>query len=122
MSKDADRTFARLLVIDPATVPEEVGAPAPDRLIAGNPTFRTWNAEDDGQDLYAGLWEATPGEWRVAYDEWEFFHVISGVSELTEDGGETLRLEAGSVMVIRPGFRGRWKVVETTRKSYVIKV
>ena len=58
----------------------------------GDPRFRTWNAEErDG--LYAGVWEATPGAWRVTYDEWEFCHILSGVSVLTEDGGAPRRLQ-----------------------------
>ncbi|MBB4525923.1 UNVERIFIED_ORG: putative cupin superfamily protein, partial [Rhizobium sophorae] len=29
---------------------------------------------------------------------------------------------AGDRMILRPGFKGTWEVVETTRKDYVIKV
>jgi uncharacterized cupin superfamily protein len=108
------------LAVDTAGVPEE-GRPDPARVISGDPRFRTWNAEErDG--LYAGIWEASPGAWRVAYDEWEFCHILSGVSVLTEDGGPPRRLEAGDAFVIRPGFTGVWEVVETTRKEYVIRL
>jgi uncharacterized protein len=100
--------------------PEE-GRPDPSRILRGDPRFRTWNVEErDG--LYAGLWEATPGAWRVVYDEWEFCHILSGVSVLTEDGGEARRLTVGDAFVIRPGFTGVWEVVETTRKEYVIRL
>jgi uncharacterized cupin superfamily protein len=100
-------------------VPEE-GRPDPSRVLRGDPRFRTWNAEErDG--LYAGVWEATPGAWRVSYDEWEFCHILSGVSVLTEDGSAPRRLAAGHAFVIRPGFTGVWEVVETTRKEYVIR-
>jgi uncharacterized cupin superfamily protein len=30
-------------------------------------------------------------------------------------------LRAGDRAVIRPGFKGTWEVVETTRKDYVIR-
>ncbi len=100
--------------------PEE-GRPDPGRVLRGDPRFRTWNVEErDG--LYAGIWEATPGAWSVVYDEWEFCHILSGVSVLTEDGGEPRRLEAGCAFVIRPGFTGVWEVLETTRKEYVIRL
>jgi uncharacterized protein len=100
--------------------PEE-GRPDPARLVKGDPRFRTWNLEErDG--LFAGIWEATPGAWRVVYDEWEFCHILSGVSFLTEDGGEVRRLTAGDAFVIQPGFAGVWEVVETTRKEYVIRL
>ena len=109
-----------LLPID-AAGPVEEGGPAADRLIAGNPRFRTWNVEEaDG--LYAGLWEATPGKWRIEYDEWEFCHILSGVSIVTEEGGEARTVKAGDSFVIRPGFKGTWEVVETTRKLYVIRL
>jgi uncharacterized cupin superfamily protein len=31
-------------------------------------------------------------------------------------------LKAGDSFVIRPGFRGTWEVIETTRKHYVVRV
>ena len=100
----------------------EKGAPAPDRLISGNPEFRTWNVEEAEGGLYAGIWEATPGKWRIEYDEWEFCHILSGVSIVAEEGGEARTVKAGDSFVLRPGFRGTWEVVETTRKEYVIRV
>lgn len=109
-----------LLPIDAAGPVEESG-PAADRLIAGNPRFRTWNVEEaDG--LYAGLWEATPGKWRIEYDEWEFCHILSGVSVIEEEGSEPRTVRAGDSFVIRPGFKGTWEVVETTRKEYVVRL
>ena len=41
---------------------------------------------------------------------------------VTEEGGEPVHLKAGDRMILRPGFKGTWEVVETTRKDYVIKV
>ena len=99
----------------------EVGAPATDRIVSGQPVHRTWNIEDDGNGLYAGFWESTPGEWRIAYDEWEFCHIVSGRSVLTEEGGAAREVKAGDAFVIRPGFKGTWRVVETTLKHYVIR-
>ncbi len=110
------------LIFDPASLYPEAGAPAADRLISGTPAFRTWNFEEAEGGIYAGIWEATPGKWRIAYDEWEYFHVLSGVSIVTEDGGAATHLKAGDSMILRPGFKGTWEVVETTRKDYVIRV
>jgi uncharacterized protein len=99
----------------------EIGAPPPDRVIAGDPRFTTWNLEErDG--LYAGVWEATPGKWRIVYDEWEFCRILSGVSVIAEDGGREHRVTAGDSFVLRPGFKGTWEVIETTRKEYVIRL
>lgn len=102
--------------------PEE-GAPLPERVLSGNPRSRTWNLEEtaDGK-LFAGIWESSPGKWRVEYDEWEFFHILAGHSVLTEEDGEARTLKAGDSFVIRPGFKGTWEVIETTRKEYVIRL
>jgi uncharacterized protein len=111
----------KFLRVAGAAVEVESGAPAADRLISGDPRFSTWNVEEaDG--LYAGIWEATPGKWRIDYDEWEFCHILSGVSVISEDRGETRTVRAGDSFILRPGFKGSWEVVETTRKEYVIRL
>jgi len=101
----------------------EIGAPRQDRLLDGAPTFRTWNAYEstDGR-TFCGIWEATPGRWRVVYDEWESCTILTGRSIVTPEGGPALNLGAGDSIVIEVGFRGTWEVVETTRKSYVIRI
>lgn len=114
--------MSRFLAIDTKGVEPEEGAPAPDRLISGTPKFRTWNAEEAEGGVFAGIWEATPGKWRIVYDEWEFCHILSGVSVVTEDGGETRTVKAGDSFVLRPGFKGSWEVLETCRKEYVIRL
>ncbi|MET3612846.1 putative cupin superfamily protein [Rhizobium aquaticum] len=107
---------------DLSTVETEEGAPAPDRLISGDPRFTTWNFEEADGGIYAGVWQATPGKWRVVYDEWEYFHILEGHSILTEEGGDPVHLKAGDSMIVRPGFTGTWEVIETTRKDYVIRL
>jgi uncharacterized cupin superfamily protein len=101
--------------------PEEC-TPAPDRIISGSPRFRNWEVDAQPGGLYAGVWEGTPGKWRVVYTEWEYYRILSGVSIVTADGAAPRRLVAGDSMIIRPGFEGTWEVVETTRKEYVIRV
>lgn len=114
-------TASNFLAFDIHGVTLEAGEPAQDRLISGHPKFRSWNLEDrDG--LYSGVWESTPGKWRIIYDEWEFCHILAGVSIITEDGGDAHTLKAGDSFILRPGFKGTWEVIETTRKEYVIKV
>ena len=42
----------------------EITRPDPSRIVAGDPVHTTWNIEDrDG--LYCGLWQSTPGTWRI---------------------------------------------------------
>ena len=103
----------------PDGVEAETGAPDPAKVIAGDPRHRTWNIEERG-GLYAGVWESTPGIWKISYQEWEYCRILSGRSVITEDGGQARSVGPGDSFMIRPGFRGTWEVVETTRKEYVI--
>lgn len=104
-----------------AAGPGETERPDPAKVIAGDPVFTTWNLEDrDG--LYCGLWRATPGKWRIAYDEWEYFRIVSGHSVLTDAEGRQTALGPGDSHIIRPGFSGTWQVLETTTKDYVIRL
>lgn len=107
--------------IDTNDVAPDYEKPAPEKVISGDPVFTTWNLEDrDG--LYCGIWQATPGNWRINYDEWEYCHIVEGVSVIAEDGGEARTVSAGNSFMLRPGFKGTWEVVETTRKEYVIRL
>lgn len=110
------------ITFDISGVEPEFGAPAADRILSGDPQFRTWNVEEADGGLYSGIWEATPGKWRIVYDEWEYFNVLSGYSIVTSEAGEEFHLRAGDRMIFRPGFKGTWEVVETTRKDYVIRL
>jgi uncharacterized cupin superfamily protein len=74
------------------------------------------------EKTFVGEWSADVGAWRVAYDEWEFCHVLEGVCELTPDGGTPQRFSAGESFVIEPGFEGVWRVIAPMRKKFVIRL
>ncbi|MCB4322001.1 cupin domain-containing protein [Alcaligenes sp. 13f] len=90
-------------------------------LISGTPEFRLWELECAGEGMSAGVWESTPGKWRFSNQHWEYFHVRSGVSIVTEAGGQARTVRAGDSVILRAGFQGTWEVVETTRKEYVVR-
>ncbi|MCE8553355.1 cupin domain-containing protein [Ruegeria pomeroyi] len=99
----------------------ETERPAPEKVLSGDPVFTTWNLEErDG--LYCGIWRATPGKWRISYDEWEYCRILSGHSILTDAEGTEITLRAGDSFILRPGFSGTWEVIETTTKDYVIRL
>jgi uncharacterized protein len=100
-------------------VTPEVSRPDAAKVVAGDPVHTTWPVEERGA-LYAGLWHSTTGTWRCAYAEWEYVHILEGVSVLTDEEGVQTTLRAGDSFVIRPGFAGTWEVVEPTLKDYVI--
>ena len=107
---------------DLTAIEPEIGAPAPEKLISGTPVTTTWNIEEADGGVHSGVWQATPGKWRISYDEWEYFHIQSGHSIVTADDGQVFDLKAGASLILRPGFKGTWEVIETTRKDYVIRV
>jgi len=109
------------LRLDPGAVAPEHDAPAPENVVSGNPRVTTWNLEErDG--LYAGIWECTPGAWRISYDEWEYCRILKGRSVITGADGVRHEVGPGDGFVLRPGFKGIWEVLETTRKEYVIRL
>jgi uncharacterized protein len=116
--------MSRLLLFDRHSLAEpEISRPQPQRLIRGDPVHSTWNLNtSEDEKTFSGFWQSTPGAWRVIYDEWEFCTLIEGVSILHEDGQSSVQLEAGQSFVLRPGFSGVWDVVETTLKTYVIRL
>jgi uncharacterized cupin superfamily protein len=115
--KDPIMTHLQRLTRD--GIPPEVSRPDPAKVLAGDPVHTTWNMEERGT-LYAGLWHSTVGTWACDYSEWEYVHILEGLSVLTDQDGQSTTLKAGDSFVIRPGFRGTWAVVEPTLKDYVI--
>ncbi|MGB3148737.1 MAG: cupin domain-containing protein [Paracoccaceae bacterium] len=105
--------------LSPMAAPEEISRPAPEKLLAGDPVHTTWNVEERG-GLYSGIWQSTPGKWRISYDEWEYCRILVGRSIITDADGTAHEIAAGDSFILRPGFRGTWEVIETTRKDYVI--
>jgi uncharacterized cupin superfamily protein len=112
---------SRFLTVECGNIPAETSRPPAEKVVSGDPVHTVWNLEDR-EGLYAGIWQSTPGKWRISYDEWEFCHILSGVSMLAEDGGQVRRVGAGDSFILRPGFKGTWEVIETTCKEYVIRL
>lgn len=113
-------TNTNLLPVSPSVEPE-VSRPDAEKVLAGDPVHTTWNLEER-DSLYCGIWQSTPGKWLISYDEWEYCHILEGVSVISEDGGTSVTVKSGDSFILRPGFKGTWEVIATTRKDYVIKV
>ncbi|HDR9879668.1 TPA: cupin domain-containing protein [Burkholderia cenocepacia] len=100
-----------------------IGAPLPERAIEGSQVFSTWDIDQANTgDVRTGVWEVTPGAYRsIKGSTWELCVILSGVSEITEDGQAPIVVKAGDTFVMKPGFEGTWRVIETTRKIWVTK-
>ena len=111
------------LIVDFATVSPETthSKPPADRLLEGNPeqVARNYFSDSTGR-FFAGIWESTPGKWRVRYSENEFCYLTRGRVRIEHESGRGWTFSAGSSFVIPAGFNGVWHVLEPTAKLYVI--
>lgn len=110
-------------IVDFASAPAEttVSKPAADRLLSGAPqhTARNYFSDTTGQ-LFAGVWESTPGRWRVRYSENEFCHITNGEVRIESVSGDAWTFKRGDSFVIPAGFEGVWHVTQQVTKLYVI--
>lgn len=69
-----------------------------------------------------GVWECQPGGWPVVErPDTEFTYIISGKALLTDSAsGEVVEVTGGDLIILPPGWTGRWDVLETVRKVYAI--
>lgn len=69
-----------------------------------------------------GVWECQPGGWPVVNrPDTEFTYILSGKATLTDDAtGEGREIGAGDLVILPPGWSGRWDVIEPVRKVYAI--
>jgi uncharacterized protein len=105
-----------------STPPEiAVSQPPADRVVAGDPrhTARNYFSDRSGQ-MFAGVWESTPGRWRVTYTENEFCHITAGEVTIESEDGAHSTFRTGDSFVIPAGFSGVWCVTQPLRKLYVI--
>jgi uncharacterized cupin superfamily protein len=74
-----------------------------------------------GHGVEVGVWECTPGGWAIVdRPTTETMLLLGGTARITPAGGEPVELEEGDVFVLPKGWSGRWDVLETVRKLYVI--
>ena len=52
-------------------------------------------------------------------ETWEFCLILSGVAEITEDGHPPITYRAGDCFIMKPGYLGTWRTLETVRKVWV---
>lgn len=91
------------------------------KLLDGNPRQTVWLEYQDASGQFCiGLWASEVGAWRVHYTEEEYCQMLDGVSEITDAAGHAVTLRAGDEFVIPAGFVGTWRVLEPTRKRFVI--
>ena len=75
----------------------------------------------EGHGVSVGVWECTPGGWSITErGDTETMLLLGGRVRITPLDGEAVELEEGDVFVLPKGWSGRWDVLDTVRKLYVI--
>jgi uncharacterized protein len=101
--------------------PAQTSAPAPEKVVAGDPRQQLWNAfSDPSGRFHVGRWASSEGTWNVNYTERELCHLLAGVIRLVDDSGGRWTFRAGDTFMIDKGFTGSWEVVEACSKIYAI--
>jgi len=91
------------------------------KLISGNPKQQLWvEYESPDRQFCAGVWSSEVGEWKVQYTEQEYCCILEGRSVLISQDGTAQEFSAGMEFIVPSGFIGSWRVVEPTRKRFVI--
>ena len=91
-----------------------VGADVGDPVMSGRIFY-----EADG--IQIGVWECTPGGWVIENrPDTETVRILAGRARLTDAGGAAVELTAGDALVLPKGWSGRWDILETVRKHFVV--
>lgn len=119
MNHVSDRTLRRLP--PPSIAAAEDYYIAAEKLIDGNPRQTVWlEYEDPTGQFCAGVWASGIGAWRIHYTEHEYCRMLEGRSVITHESGAATTVTTGDEFVIPAGFVGTWRVLEPTRKRFVI--
>jgi hypothetical protein len=68
----------------------------------------------------SGIWVCTPGRWRLSIPRDEFCHFVAGRATYRSDGGETIEVTPGTVVMFPGGWSGECTVHETMRNLYML--
>jgi hypothetical protein len=86
------------------------------RLLYKRPDFAV-----GGNSPECGLWQCTPGKWRLSIPRDEFCHFISGRATYVRDDGEIIEVRPGTCVHFPAGWTGICTVHETMRNVYMLR-
>ena len=67
-----------------------------------------------------GIWDCTPGRWRLSVPRDEFCHFVSGRAQYRSDDGEVIDVAAGTCVLFPAGWTGEAEIYETIRNIYML--
>jgi uncharacterized cupin superfamily protein len=68
----------------------------------------------------AGLWECTPGRWRLAIPRDELCYFVAGRADYRSDAGAELAIRPRTLVLFPAGWSGECTVHETMRNTYML--
>jgi len=74
----------------------------------------------DGKGAECGIWDCTPGIWRLEIPADELCHFVQGHAIYTSDSGEVTEVTPGTVVHFKEGWKGQCEVLETIRNVYML--
>lgn len=94
---------------------------AKDKVIKGHPK-QAYEVlyTSASEEFFTGIWQGTPGKWRVHYTEDEFCTLIEGSIRLTPPKGKSQTFKAPCSFMIPSGYKGTWESLTKVRKFFVI--
>jgi uncharacterized cupin superfamily protein len=123
-SRHVSRLFADLAADAETKATKEPLGYSKDKLVVPpgerEAIYNLWAAPDGQADLH--IWLAHPGNYDVdGADRPNFFEVtalMAGHCIVEEKGYPPVEMRAGDTYVMRPGWTGRWVVLEYVEKSF----
>lgn len=74
---------------------------------------------DDAQGRENGIWECTPGKYRLERSSDEMCYILQGHWVLSGDEGDIYELSAGDMIMLKKGWCGISHIIEKVRKVYM---
>lgn len=68
----------------------------------------------------SGIWDCTPGHWRLQVPRDEFCHFVKGRARYTSDAGEVIDVTPGTCVLFPAGWSGEAEIFETIRNIYML--
>src|SRR5699024_12866916 len=76
---------------------------------------------ESAEGIRSGVWEVTPGSFTSARTEYhEMCQIVTGRATIIEEDGTEFEVGPGSLFITPEGWKGKWIVHETLRKSWVV--
>jgi uncharacterized cupin superfamily protein len=99
----------------------EWGPVAPEKVLSGMPrcTYKILYT-DPSKEFYTGVYECSPGKWRVHYEEDEFCALHEGHVRITTADGLMYEFKAPECYTLPAGFDGTFEALTYVRKYFAI--